>query len=57
MIPTRYPGLINFAQRGATLAVGFGEGEMDVGIDALGARTRRIAYLKDGDRAGIMHLP
>ena len=39
------------AQRGAPLAVGFGEDEMFLGSDslALAPLTRRIAYLKDGD--------
>ncbi len=39
------------AQRGAPLAVGFGEDEMFLGSDslALAPLTRRIAYLKEGD--------
>jgi glucosamine--fructose-6-phosphate aminotransferase (isomerizing) len=39
------------AQRGAPLAVGFGDDEMFLGSDslALAPLTRRIAYLKDGD--------
>ena len=39
------------AQRGAPLAVGFGEDEMFLGSDALALAplTRRLAYLQDGD--------
>ncbi len=39
------------AQQGAPLAVGFGEGEMFLGSDALALAplTRRIAFLRDGD--------
>ncbi len=39
------------AQHGAPLAVGFGDGEMFIGSDALALAplTRRIAYLHDGD--------
>jgi glucosamine--fructose-6-phosphate aminotransferase (isomerizing) len=39
------------AQRGAPLAVGFGEDEMFLGSDALALAplTRRLAYLEDGD--------
>ena len=39
------------AQQGAPLAVGFGEGEMFLGSDALALAplTRRIAFLQDGD--------
>jgi glucosamine--fructose-6-phosphate aminotransferase (isomerizing) len=39
------------AQRGAPLAVGYGEDEMFLGSDslALAPLTRRIAYLRDGD--------
>ncbi|WP_431304636.1 glutamine--fructose-6-phosphate transaminase (isomerizing) [Sediminicoccus sp. BL-A-41-H5] len=41
------------ARHGAPLAVGFGEGEMFVGSDALALAplTRRIAYLDEGDHA------
>jgi glucosamine--fructose-6-phosphate aminotransferase (isomerizing) len=55
MIFAGYPDLIICARQGAPLAVGFGEGEMFVGSDALAlvALTRRIAYLRDGDRAEI----
>ncbi|MGH7154206.1 MAG: glutamine--fructose-6-phosphate transaminase (isomerizing), partial [Acetobacteraceae bacterium] len=51
MVFAGHPELIVGAQRGAPLAVGFGEDEMFVGSDALALAplTRRIAYLKDGD--------
>jgi len=43
------------ARRGSPLAVGYGDGEMFVGSDALALApfTRRIAYLEDGDWAVI----
>ncbi|MFM8800062.1 MAG: glutamine--fructose-6-phosphate transaminase (isomerizing) [Tagaea sp.] len=43
--------LLLAARRGSPLAVGYGEGEMFVGSDALALAplTRRIAYLDDGD--------
>ena len=46
-----HPELIIGAQRGAPLAVGYGEDEMYLGSDALALAplTRRIAYLQDGD--------
>ena len=46
-----HPEMIIGAQRGAPLAVGFGENEMFLGSDAiaLAPLTRRIAYLEDGD--------
>lgn len=46
-----HPDLIIGAQRGAPLAVGYGEDEMFLGSDglALAPLTRRIAYLQDGD--------
>ena len=48
-----HPDLLIGARHGAPLAVGFGEGEMFVGSDALALAplTRRIAYLDDGDWA------
>ena len=51
MIFAGHPDLIVGAQRGAPLAVGFGEDEMFVGSDALALAplTKRIAYLRDGD--------
>ena len=46
-----HPELMIGAQRGAPLAVGFGDGEMYLGSDALALAplTREIAYLEDGD--------
>src|SRR5271168_1141055 len=48
-----HPELMIGAQHGAPLAVGFGEGEMFLGSDALALApfTSRIAYLHDGDWA------
>ena len=49
--------LLICARQGAPLAVGFGEGEMYVGSDALALAplTRRIAYLEEGDHAILDH--
>jgi glucosamine--fructose-6-phosphate aminotransferase (isomerizing) len=46
-----HPELIIGVQRGAPLAIGFGDAEMFLGSDAmaLAPLTRRIAYLEDGD--------
>ncbi len=46
-----HPRLLLGARQGAPLAVGFGEGEMYLGSDALALSplTRRIAYLEEGD--------
>jgi glucosamine--fructose-6-phosphate aminotransferase (isomerizing) len=46
-----HPELIVAARHGPPLAVGFGDGEMFVGSDALALApmTSRIAYLRDGD--------
>ncbi|HEV7264894.1 MAG TPA: glutamine--fructose-6-phosphate transaminase (isomerizing) [Falsiroseomonas sp.] len=46
-----HPRLLLAARQGAPLAVGFGDGEMFVGSDALALAplTRRIAYLNEGD--------
>jgi glucosamine--fructose-6-phosphate aminotransferase (isomerizing) len=51
LIFSGHPELIIGAQRGAPLAVGFGDDEMYLGSDALALAplTRRIAYLTDGD--------
>ena len=51
MIFAGHPELMVGARHGAPLAVGFGEGAMYLGSDALGLAplTRRIAYLRDGD--------
>ena len=48
-----HPDLMIGARHGAPLAVGYGEGEMFLGSDALALSplTRRIAYLEDGDWA------
>jgi glucosamine--fructose-6-phosphate aminotransferase (isomerizing) len=50
-----HPDLLVGACHGAPLAVGFGEGEMFIGSDALALAplTRRIAFLRDGDWAVI----
>jgi glucosamine--fructose-6-phosphate aminotransferase (isomerizing) len=51
LIFSGHPELIIGAQRGAPLAVGFGDAEMYLGSDALALAplTRKIAYLNDGD--------
>ena len=50
-----HPRTLLAARQGAPLAVGFGEGEMFVGSDALALAplTRRIAYLEEGDWAEL----
>ena len=50
-----HPRMLIAARQGAPLAVGFGEGEMFVGSDALALAplTRRIAYLEEGDWAVV----
>jgi glutamine---fructose-6-phosphate transaminase (isomerizing) len=50
-----HPRLLLAARQGAPLAVGYGEGEMFVGSDALALAplTRRIAYLEEGDWAEV----
>ena len=49
------PDLMIAARRGSPLAVGFGDGEMYVGSDALalGPLTNQIAYLEEGDHARV----
>ncbi len=49
--------LLLAARRGSPLAIGFGEGEMYVGSDALALAplTRKISYLEDGDWAVVTH--
>jgi len=48
-------GLMISARRGSPLAIGYGEGEMYVGSDALALAplTQRICYLEEGDWAEI----
>jgi glucosamine--fructose-6-phosphate aminotransferase (isomerizing) len=48
-----YPDMLLAARRSSPLAIGYGEGEMFVGSDALALAplTRRISYLEDGDWA------
>jgi glucosamine--fructose-6-phosphate aminotransferase (isomerizing) len=55
MIFAGHAELMIGAQRGAPLAVGFGDGEMFLGSDALALAplTERIAYLEDGDWAVV----
>ncbi len=50
-----YPDLIIGARQGPPLAVGYGDGEMYLGSDALALAplTRQITYLEDGDWAVI----
>ncbi len=50
-----HPRMLMAARQGAPLAVGYGEGEMFVGSDALALAplTRRIAYLEEGDWAVV----
>src|SRR5204862_708398 len=47
--------LLICARRGSPLAIGYGDGEMFVGSDALALAplTRRIAYLEEGDWAVV----
>ncbi len=46
-----HPGLMYGARRGSPLVLGYGDGEMFLGSDALGLApfTNRIAYLEEGD--------
>ncbi len=52
------PDLMVGARQGTPLAIGFGEGEMYLGSDALALAhlTRQIMYLEDGDMAVITGL-
>lgn len=55
MVFAGHPRKLICARQGAPLAVGYGEGEMFVGSDALALAplTRRIAYLEEGDWAVV----
>jgi len=50
-----HDGLMIAARRGSPLAIGYGEGEMYIGSDALALAplTQRICYLEEGDWAEI----
>jgi glucosamine--fructose-6-phosphate aminotransferase (isomerizing) len=50
-------GLVMGARKGSPLVVGYGDGEMFIGSDALavGPFTNRIAYLDEGDYVAIDH--
>ena len=52
-----YDDLVMGARRGSPLVVGYGEGEMFIGSDALavGPFTSTIAYLEEGDYVAIDH--
>ncbi|MGI8944293.1 MAG: glutamine--fructose-6-phosphate transaminase (isomerizing) [Qipengyuania sp.] len=52
-----HPGLLIGARRGSPLVVGYGEGEMFLGSDALALAplTQNIAYLEEGDWVVIDH--
>lgn len=50
-----HPDLIIAARRGSPLALGYGDGEMFIGSDAiaLGPLTNRLSYLEEGDFAVV----
>ena len=50
-----YPDLVMGARRGSPLVVGWGEGEMFIGSDALavGPFTSKVTYLEEGDYVAI----
>lgn len=50
--------LLVCARRGSPLAIGYGDGEMFIGSDAiaLAPLTRRIAYLDEGDMAAVTRV-
>ncbi|PWR24747.1 glutamine--fructose-6-phosphate transaminase (isomerizing) [Zavarzinia aquatilis] len=52
-----HDGLLIGARRGSPLAVGFGEGEMYLGSDAmaLSSWTRQVLYLEEGDWVVLSH--
>ncbi|MCH2547652.1 MAG: glutamine--fructose-6-phosphate transaminase (isomerizing) [Alphaproteobacteria bacterium] len=53
IIFSEHPDLLIAARRGSPLAIGYGDGEMYLGSDAiaLAPLTQRVAYLEDGDWA------
>jgi glutamine---fructose-6-phosphate transaminase (isomerizing) len=53
IIFAEHPDLLIAARRGSPLAIGYGQGEMYLGSDAiaLAPLTQRVAYLEDGDWA------
>jgi glucosamine--fructose-6-phosphate aminotransferase (isomerizing) len=55
MLFAGHPDMLICARRGSPLAIGFGEGEMYVGSDALALAplTQRLAYLEEGDWAVV----
>ncbi len=55
MIFAGHPELVIGARRGSPLAIGYGDGEMFLGSDALALAplTQRICYLEDGDIAEL----
>ncbi len=55
MVFAGHPELVIGARRGSPLAIGYGEGEMFLGSDALALAplTQRICYLEDGDVAEL----
>ena len=57
MLFAGHDGLLIGARRGSPLAVGFGEGEMFLGSDAmaLSSWTRRVLYLEEGDWVVLNH--
>ncbi|MBC6980192.1 glutamine--fructose-6-phosphate transaminase (isomerizing) [Caulobacter sp. 17J80-11] len=50
-----YPDLVMGARRGSPLVVGWGDGEMFIGSDALavGPFTNRVTYLEEGDYVAV----
>jgi len=55
IIFAQHPGLVIATRKGSPLAVGYGEGEMFIGSDAiaLSPYTSKVAYLEDGDWAVV----
>ena len=53
VIFAKHPGILIAARKGSPLAIGYGQGEMYMGSDAiaLAPYTTRVAYLEDGDMA------